>query len=109
MAGELGVGVVERIGLLHGIVTHDAVGGIGHGAGVALGQHHPVTVFPAGVLGIKFHDLAIKDGHQISQIHGAAHMAEPTGVDDLQSLQTNLSCQNLAVFLIHRVFLPFLF
>ena len=109
VAGELGVGMVEGISLLHRIVAHDAEGGIGNGAGVTLGQDQPVAVFPAGVLGVKFHDLAIKDGHQVGQIHGAAHMAEPTGVDDLQGLQTNLSCQDLAVFLIHRVFLPFLF
>ena len=101
--------MVQSVGLLQGIEAHDAVSGVSHGAGVALGHDQPVAIFPAGVLGIIFHDLAIQDGHQVSQIHGAAHMAESTGVDDLQGFQTNLSCQDLAVFLIHRVFLPFLF
>lgn len=87
VAGELGVRMVEGIGVLHGIEAHDAEGGVSHGAGMALGEHQPVTVFPAGILGVKLHDLPVQYRHQVRQIHRSAHMPEAPGVDDLQSLQ----------------------
>ena len=109
VAGELGAGLVQGVGLLQGIEAHQAEGGVSHGAGVTLGQDQPVTVLPAGILGIEFHDLSIQDGHQVGQIHGAAHMAETTGVDDLQGLQPDLGRQNFALLLVHGgIFLSFL-
>ena len=109
MAGELGVGMVEGIGLLQRIIAHDAEGGVGHGAGMALGEDKPVTVLPAGILGIELHDLPVQDGHQVRQVHGPAHVTEAPGVDDLQRFQPDLGRQNFAFFLVHGVFLPFLF
>ena len=60
------------------------------------------------ILGIKLHDLTVQNGHQVRQVHGAAHVAEAPGVDDLQGLQPDLSRQNFALFFVHGVFLPFL-
>ena len=59
VAGESGVGMVQGIGLLHGIEAHEAEGGVGHRAGVALGEDQPVPVLPSGILGVKLHDLAV--------------------------------------------------
>ena len=103
------MGLVQGIGVLHGVETHEAEGGVGHRAGVAFAEHQPVAIRIPGVLGVKVHDLAIQHSHQIRQIHGAAHMAEAPGVDDLQRFQPDLSRQNFAFFLVHGVFLPFLF
>ena len=109
VAGGLGVGPVEGVGLLDGIVAHQAEGGIGHRSGVALGQHQPVPVLPAGILGVEFHDLAVENGHQVRKVHGAAHVAEAQGVDDLQRFQPDLRRQNFALLFIHGKSLPFCF
>ena len=84
------MGLVQSIGILRGIKAHQPEGGIGHRACVALAEHQPVAVGIPGVLGVKTHDLAVQHGHQIGQIHRAAHMAEAAGMDDLQRLQTDL-------------------
>ena len=65
VAGELGVGLVQGVGLLHGIEAHETEGGISHGSGVALTEHQPVAILPAGVLGIELHDLTVQNGHQV--------------------------------------------
>ena len=101
MAGESGVRLVQGVGVLHGIEAHEAEGGVGHGAGMALAEHQPVTILPTGVLGVKFHDLTVQNGHQIRQIHRSAHMAEAAGVDDLQGFQPDFSRQYVALFYIH--------
>ena len=101
MAGELGVGLVQGVSLLHGIISHEAEGGVSHGTGVALAEHQPVTILPTGILGVKLHDLTVQNGHQVRQIHGAAHVAEAAGVDDLQGFQPDLSRQYVALLYIH--------
>ena len=93
--------LVKGIGLSHGIEAHDTESGIGHRACVTLGEHQPVTVGIPGILGVKVHDLAIEHGHQIGQIHRAAHMTEAPGVDDLQRLQADLRRQFFNSFRIH--------
>ena len=103
MAGEPGMGLVQGIGLLHGIEAHQAEGGVGHRARVTLAEHQPVAVGIPGVLGVKMHDLAVQHGHQVGQIHGAAHMAEAAGMDDLQRLQSDLCRQGLDFLLVHCV------
>ena len=108
VAGELGVRMVEGISFLHGIVAHQAKSGVSHGARVALGQDQPIPILPPGVLRVKLHNLSVQDGHQVRQVHGAAHVAEAPGVDDLQRFQPDLSRQNFALFFVHGVFLPFL-
>ena len=75
---------------------------------MALTEHQPVAVLPAGVLGIIAHDLAIQHGHQVRQIHGAAHMAEAPGVDDLQGLQPDFGRQDTALLYIHVIYASFL-
>ena len=84
------MGLVQGIGVLHGIEAHQAEGGVGHRARVTLAEHQPVAVGIPGVLGVKMHDLAVQYGHQVRQVHGAAHVAEAAGMDDLQRLQPDL-------------------
>ena len=103
VAGEPGMGLVQGIGVLHGIEAHQAEGGVGHRARVTLAEHQPVAVGIPGVLGVKMHDLAVQYGHQVRQVHGAAHVAEAAGMDDLQRLQPDLGRQGLDFLLVHCV------
>ena len=68
---------------------------------MALGQDQPIPILPPGVLRVKLHNLSVQDGHQVRQVHGAAHVAEAPGVDDLQGFQPDLSRQYVALLYIH--------
>ncbi|MPN11223.1 hypothetical protein SDC9_158524 [bioreactor metagenome] len=98
VAGKPRVRVVQGVCLLHGIEAHQTVGGVGHRACVALGQHQPVPILPPGIFRIELHDLAVQHRHQLRQIHGPAHMAKAKRVYHLQRLQADLRRQNVQCF-----------
>ena len=79
--------LIQGIGVLHRIEAHQPKGSIGHRTCVPLAEHQPVAVGITRIFGIKVHDLAVQHRHQVSQIHGSAHVSEAAGMDDLQCLQ----------------------
>ena len=108
MGREICARLVQRIRRFHRIVSLEAEGRIHNRTAMSLGQYKPVTIFPARVLRVNLHDIAVQYSHGICHGHRAADMTKTARTNDLQCLQTNFRCKHTQIMqflLVHSVLL----
>ena len=110
MALELGALLAERVQLGLREEAYRRQTSVLDGADVAFGEDHPVTVRPAGVLGIHVHVLEVAGGDEVRRGERAAGVAGLGFVDHVNHVHAHPSgsvFQFLDGYILHKDHLMF--